>query len=221
VQIAWPGSPVAESPGWPAGVADLVNDPTRTSGWNSWFSEWPNDVNQYGFEIAKTDDLNRLIGKLAAIKSGARQIRLSYLEEPRSLGWVTRLPEDNKVTVIFSIGNQSQIDQWYKRVRKPFGRMEFVAAPVAVPPTLTIFVQNDWVDLDALQIPQGIAVEAGYVPTVFHLSNTKIEKGQEAAAAERKKVTGTQPQALAPAEQAAADKIAAFLKRRADRRTSP
>ncbi len=47
------------------------------------------------------------------------------------------------------------------------------------PPTLTIFVQNDAVDLDKLKIPAGISVEAGYVPTVFHRSNTKLEKQKE------------------------------------------
>ena len=85
-----------------------MNDPTRTTGWNSWFSEWPNDVDQYALEITTTDDLNRLIEKLSATKSEVRQIRLSYLKEPVGLGWVTSLPEGNHIAAIFSIGDQSR-----------------------------------------------------------------------------------------------------------------
>src|SRR5262245_22020286 len=72
--IATKGQSVTVSTAWPEGVDAIVNDPTRTSGWNSWFSEWPNDVNQYAFEITTIDDLNRLIEKLSATKSEVRQI---------------------------------------------------------------------------------------------------------------------------------------------------
>lgn len=174
--VATKGQPAHVSPNWPEGADKLVNDASRTSGWNSWFSEWPNDVNQYAFEIKSTDDLNRLIERLAAIKSDLRHIRLSHLNEPNGLAWVTRVPEGNGIAVIFSIGDQSRIDEWFKRVRKPFGVMEFTATPEAVPPTLTIFVQNEVVNLDELKIPEGIDVFAGYVPTVFHKSNTTIEQ---------------------------------------------
>jgi hypothetical protein len=177
--VATKGQPAHVSPSWPEGVGELVNAASRTSGWNSWFSEWPNDVNQYAFEIKSTEDLNRLIEKLAAIKSDLRQIRLSHLKEPNGLGWVTRVPEGNGIAVIFSIGDQARIDEWFKRVRKPFGVMEFTATPEAVPPTLTIFVQNNVVKLDELKIPEGIDVLAGYVPSVFHKSNTTIEQKKE------------------------------------------
>lgn len=207
--IATKGQPVTISEGWPEGVGAIVNDPTRTSGWNSWFSEWPNDVNQYAFEIASTDDLNRLLEKLAATKSEVRQVRLSYLKEPSGLGWVTSVPKDNNIAAIFSLGNQAQIDEWYKRVRKPFGKMEFTAAPVAVPPTLTIFVQNKAVNLDELKIPAGIMVTSGYVPTVFHKFNTKDEEKRKAEAAQKSAPAET----LDPPAQAAADKIEVFLKK--------
>lgn len=209
--VATKGQPVTVSAAWPEGVDAIVNDPTRTSGWNSWFSEWPNDVNQYAFEIATADDLNRLIEKLSATKSEVRQIRLSPLKEPSGLGWVTRLPKGNDIAVVFSVGDQARIDEWYKHVRKPFGVMEFTAAPIAVPPTLTIFVQNNAVDLEKLQIPKGITVTSGNVPTVFHRFNTKDELKREEAAA-RKPVPDAKEN-LDPAMQAAADKIAAFLKK--------
>jgi hypothetical protein len=211
--IAAKGQPVTASPAWPEGVEDIVNDPTRTTGWNSWFSEWPNDVQQYAFEIKTTDDLNRLIERLAATKAEVRQIRLSHLPEPSGLGWVTQLPEGNKIAAIYSIGDQSRIDEWYKRVRKPFGVMEFTAAPVAVPPTLTIFVRNKSVNLDELKIPREITVTSGYVPTVFHRFNTKDETKREAAAA-LKGAQNEGKEKLDPTAQDATDRIAAFLKKR-------
>jgi hypothetical protein len=211
--VASPGQPAYVSPSWPEGVAAIVNDPARTSGWNSWFTEWPNDVNQYGFEIKSRDDVNRLIEKLAAVKAPLRQIRLAPLKEPQGLGWVTSLPQGNGIPVIFSLGDQARIDEWYNHVRKPFGVMEFLDTPVAVPPTLTLFVQNDAIDLDQLKIPDGITVEAGYVPTVFHRANTKQEKERQEQAAAPLRVD---PEAakLAPELQAAVDKIHAFLKQR-------
>jgi len=217
--VATKGQPTHVAPGWPEGVGELVNDASRTSGWNSWFSEWPNDVNQYAFEIESIDDLNRLIDKLATIKSDLRHIRFSHLKEPNGLGWVTRVPEGNGIPVIFSIGNQARIDEWFKRVRKPFGVMEFTATPVAVPPTLTIFVQNDVVILDELKIPDGIDVSVGYVPTVFHKSNSTIEQQREKEAANRdpKRELDLAKQKLDEPSLAAMKKIEAFLDSRKGR----
>lgn len=162
--VATKGQPAHVSPNWPKGAGELINDASRTTGWNSWFSGWPNDVNQYAFEINSTDDLNRLIERLASVKSDLRQIRLSHLKEPNGLGWVTRVPEGNGIAVIFSIGDQARIDEWYTHVRKPFGVMEFTATPVAVPPTLTVFVQNTVVDLDELTVPRWSRCVGGLHP---------------------------------------------------------
>ena len=67
--IAAPGRKVSAHDAWAEGVVELVNDQVRTKGWNSFFSEWPNDVNQYAMEAKSMDDVNRLMQKLAAIKS--------------------------------------------------------------------------------------------------------------------------------------------------------
>lgn len=217
--IASKGQPTHVAPSWPKGVDALVNDASRTSGWNSWFTEWPNDVNQYAFEIQSTEDINRLIAKLAAVKSDLRQVRLSYLKEPNGLGWVTRVPEGNNVPVVFSIGDQAQIDQWFKHVRKPFGAMEFTAAPVAVPPTLTIFVRNESIQLDEIKIPDGVSVTKGYVPTLFHKSNTTAEKRREKEAAAND-APSPQPK-LDDASMEAAKKIEAFLASREKNDSKP
>lgn len=208
--VATEGQDAYVNPSWPKGVDALVNHALRTTGWNSWFSEWPNDVNQYAFKANSTADINTLIEKLAAIKTDLRQVRLSYLAEPRGLGWVTILPEENGIPVIFSIGDQSRIDQWYAHVRKPFGVMEFTTAPVAVPPTLTIFVQHKAVKLEELKIPSGIEVTSGYVPTVFHRSNTKLEQEQE----KKPKTSDSKTKPEDPAAQAIEERIQKFIERR-------
>jgi len=192
----------------------LVNDPARTIGWNPWFAEWPSDVRHYAFDITRIDDVNRLIRKLSAAKSPVRQVRLSWRSEPRSLGWVTSVPEGNRIAVVFTIGDQLLIDLWYKRVKKPFGKIEFLAAPVAVHPTLTIFVQNDLIDLQEITIPDGVAVSAGYVPNMFHRWNTRSEKERETKGANAPK---RQMPKLDAGVQRAADEIIALIKQRDQR----
>jgi hypothetical protein len=211
--VARPGEPAAINPNWPEGVAALVNDAARTHGWHGWFSGWPSDVNHYGYQIATMDDVNHLVEKLAAVKAPLRLIRLSPLKEPGSLGWVTRLAKGNRVAVVFSVGDQERVNDWYKHLRQPFGVMEFQAVPVAVPPTLTIFVQNDTSDLDQLKVPAGISVEAGYVPTLFYRSHTKAEKQrEEKAGATPQAVQGLFDKEVDPVSRAAAEKIDGFLK---------
>lgn len=198
--IATKGSPASVSPNWPKGVDRIVNDGSRTSGWNSWFSEWPNDVNHYAFDAT-----------FSTIEANLLQIRLSKEAEPSVLGWVTRLPKENGVSVIFSIGDQSRIDSWYKNLRQPFGVMEFTAAPEAIPPTLTIFVQHNAIKLNELKIPSAIRVEKGNVPTLFHKSNRKSNPKQ---AEEKQAKQIPQKQQLDPSSKAAAANIERFLERR-------
>jgi hypothetical protein len=202
------GQPAYIAEGLPEGTAALVNDSHRTNGWNDWFTEWCNDVNHYAYEVTSAEEINKLIEKLAAIKSDVKEVRLSYLKEPQGLGWVTHLPAGNKTPVLLSIGDQTQVDQWFSCVRKPFGQIEFTGTPIAVPPTLTIFVQNELVDLDKLSIPKGVQVLAGYVPLHFHRWNTVQEKERESKPPEVKK-----PE-LDAQSRAAVDKIDAFLKKR-------
>jgi len=211
MMVAEKGQPAHIPASWPAGCGEVVNDPARTVGLNPWFTEWPNDLSHYGFEIDSAADLNRLVKKLSQIKTELKQIRLCPMKEPRGLGWVTSLPEGNNTAVVFTLGDQQRIDEWYKAVRKPFGKMEFLAAPVAVPPTLTIFVQNEAIDIEKLEIPEGIIVEGGCTPGVFHRSNTKQERDE---AAKPMAVPAKQDaKELDAGTKAAAERIEAFLKR--------
>ena len=217
VIVATKGQPAHVQQTWPKGVAEIVNDPVRTTGWSDWFSEWPNDVNQYALEAQSLDDVNRLIAKLAAVKSDFKEIRLCAMKEPAGLGWVTSIPEGNQIPAMFSIGDQARLDQWYANVRKPFGVMEFEACPVAVPPTLTLFVQNPVIELERLEIPKEIRVLEGYVPSVFHKSNTKQEREARERLADAPPVKG---EPLPAEAQAAYDRIVAFLKKREDAEAS-
>ncbi len=208
--VASKGQSAYVSKGWPEGAGELANDPARTTGWNDWFSEWPNDVNQYAMEVQSMEDINRLIEKLAAVKAELKQVRLCPLPEPKGLGWVSSVPPGNNIPVMFSIGDQTRMDQWYANVRKPFGVIEFEDCPVAVPPTLTLFVQNPVIDLSKLKIPAGVTVAEGYLPTVFHQPNTKQDREQR----EKSQPPPMKGQPLPPDVQKAHERIQAFIEKR-------
>jgi hypothetical protein len=165
-QVAWRGKPVAAQPDWPAGVLELVNDPLRTEGWNPWFSEWPNDVNYYTFKVGGTNDVNRLIAKLAAIKGVRARVALRPEREARALAFTTVLPEENGTAVVFSIGSQQRINEWYERLQevepgiRAFGVARYHEPPQAHPPTLTLHTGHSAIDLKNLKIPPSVEVTA-------------------------------------------------------------
>ena len=93
-----------------ANTVDRVVRLASATGWQPWFNEWPNDVHHYALVIESMDDVNRLIAKLAAVKGDLNQIRLACQIEPRSLGFVTSMPDGNGIPLMFIIGDQKQID---------------------------------------------------------------------------------------------------------------
>lgn len=234
--VAARGAHALVSPGWSPGTGEIVNDPCRTCGWNPWFSEWPNDVHHYALVIDSTDDLNRLIAKLAGIKGDLQQIRLSCQTEPRSLGFVTSMPEGKGIPVLFTIGNQKQIDDWFKQLEdcddshdlvttlvkgvvvptpdrrtvKQFGKMTFARVPTAIPPTLTIFVQNPLVELEQLKIPAGIDVFVGQVPVGFY----GVKENEGSASMKRADVSETPKTKVCDASSVTRARIERFLEQR-------
>ncbi|WP_339909444.1 hypothetical protein [Symmachiella dynata] len=188
-QVAKPGRPVRAQSHWPDGVDQFLNDPARTGGWSDFFNDWPSDVCNYVFQVKNTDELNKLLIKFGKIKSFDLEVKLAPAKEPGSLGWVTKLPPGNGAAALFSIGNQKQVAQWYDRLEtdirpgeselkfdKRSGKIRFLAMPEAVPPTLTIYVDNPVVDLKKLRIPKRITVSAGHaVPPLFKSWN-RVEK---------------------------------------------
>lgn len=178
--VAKKGSRAYVDPNLPEGVAEIINHPRRTTGWNDWFTEWPSDVKHYALEVESTAEINDLLKKLAAVEGKIRAVRLSFDEEPGALGWVTRVDKGSRIPVMFSVGNQQQVDRWYAHVRKPFGQLEFADTPVAVPPTLTIYAGNKTVDLEKLEIPDGLEVSRGGTPGPFYRWNLvdELKKGE-------------------------------------------
>jgi hypothetical protein len=163
--VASEGRAVDEELGWPAKIVDLVNDPARTVGWNFWFSDCPNDVNHYAFAAKNTDDLNRLIKKLAATKAKGATVALSLGKEYPA-GKFSFLKPGNDIPAVVGFGNRTLLNQWYGHlpeiepgVRK-FGVHRYTEPPQAMPPTLTIYVEHPAVELAKLAIPAEVNVVA-------------------------------------------------------------
>ncbi len=172
--IARPGNPVIiDLAPYPDGTKALVNHALRADGWRPWFTEWPNDVIHFSFDAKTNEEAQAIVDAFAAIKARGKQVRLSAQQEPTNIGWVSRIPGGRKIPMLFTTGDQSTVDEWYKHVRKPFGQIEFAAVPVAVPPTLTIFVGNPTVKLRELKIPRDVEVIHAMVPRKFQRWNDK------------------------------------------------
>lgn len=162
-QVAWPGRAVEQREGWPAGALAVINDATRTTGWNPWFSEMPNDVNHYGFEPQTSEDVHRLIVRVAAITGAV--VRLSPRHESFWPGFGKDSHWSEKTAVVFSLGNQKVLDEWYQRLPltngiRTFGVHEYRKVPTATPPTLTIYVGHPAIDLNQLNLPKEVKVMA-------------------------------------------------------------
>jgi hypothetical protein len=163
--VAQTGRSVTENNEWPARIIELINDPSRTVGWNFWFSECSNDANHYVFVAKSTDDLNRLLKKLAAVDAKGTTVMLSLGKE-FPVGNFSFLKKGNDASAVLGFGNQTVINKWYAQLKdaepgvKEFGVGRYTEPPKAMPPTLTIYVENPAVDLAKLTIPVGLPVSA-------------------------------------------------------------
>lgn len=164
-RIAEPGEPVRADAGWPDGVRDFLNDPLRTIGWLSWFSELPNDVKHFAFKITTPADAQRLINAFAKIKSDNLIIRLAAEKGPID-------PFARKRSRLsgfeFAIGDQNVVDAWFKRLQegepgiRKFGIHRLKKPHSAVPPSLTLYVENEQVSLDRLVIPLHVDLDTQF-----------------------------------------------------------
>lgn len=165
--VATEGNRVEENLQWPGKMIDVVNDPARTVGWNFWFSECPNDVNHYAFVAKSTDDLNRVLKKLAAVDARGTTV-IFTLGKEFPVGNFSFLKKGNSAAAVLAFGNQTTINQWYVHLREPdgepgvkkFGVNRYTEPPKAMSPTLTIYALNPAVDIEKLVIPAAITVAA-------------------------------------------------------------
>ena len=178
--VASEGRAVEEESGWPAKMVDLVNDPARTVGWNFWFSDCPNDVNHYALLAKNTDDLNRLIKKLAATKAKGATVALALGKEYPA-GKFSFLKPGNGIAAVLGFGNQVTLNEWFSHLKeiepgvRQFGVHRYTAPPDAMPPTLTIYVEHPAVDRVKLEIPAEVHVIAS-------VSKEEREKRKDEAA---------------------------------------
>ena len=159
-KCASPGTPVdartAQHHGWPAGVRELLNSPLRGDGWHPWFSECPNDLTYYEFDVETPEDVEAVLGLLDGVDSAGVRVVLAP-GEGRSHG--SLVPSTNTPPVVFSIGSQTIIDEWFRRLSvdatgaRVFGVHSYSQPPSAAPPTLTLHVGSDAVNLSRLPIP--------------------------------------------------------------------
>lgn len=163
-------------------------------------------MHHYQFDVRNVRQVNEVVSRFARIKSDRLKTHLASGKQPDAIGWVSRVPQDSNAPVMFSIGDQERIERWYSRLPGgTFGKMQFERMPVAVPPTLTLFVQNPAVDLDRLEIPAHVEVSTGNVPTVFDEWNLKETRADQDRAA---------PKGSDPDLQRASGDIQKFLAKR-------
>jgi len=163
-KIASPGQRVTPLDDWPLGVVELLNDPARTDGWHHWFSECPNDVNHYVCLLKDMKDVERIVQLLARIKAPEVHVNLDpdgcYRTFPHTPPEKPR-PEPAGV---FAIGSQKILDEWYSHLKvdkdgkRVFGVHRYDKPPKTLPPTLTLYVANEAIDLKKLVIPTHITV---------------------------------------------------------------
>jgi len=173
-QVARKGQPVPKSfvvrQGWPQGALDMVNDPARENGWGlyGWglVSGTEAHLCHFGMNVQTPQDVDRLIQKLAQVKARPLRLALSPTHEGTSIGFVRTMRGGKDIGAVFSIGSQKVLDEWFQRMSKSesgkriLGRGGYTKRPTAQPPTLTLYVANDAVDLGALLVPAGIDVSA-------------------------------------------------------------
>lgn len=144
---------------WPEGVLDLVNHPLRTHGWNHFFSSSPNDVDEFDFNLRYVRDMEHVVRTFTAIKSDSLRLEL-YLQNDKP----PLIPKT--IAAQFQIGNQAIVDSWFSSLpadengARIFGVHRLTEPWPACPPTLSLYVGHEAVDLNRLNIPPRVEVDA-------------------------------------------------------------
>ena len=119
----------------------------------------------YLYKLIDSQDANRLIQRLAAIRANVH-LKLSPAREAGALGFTTHMKVGNDHAAVFSLGNQRVLDEWFaQRTRAQPGRGKTGVRPAANPsvaltPTLTLFAGHPAIDLTKLEIPARLQVSA-------------------------------------------------------------
>lgn len=170
--------------GWPEGALKLINDPLRRDGWHSWFSECPNDSTYYTFDVRDFKDVDQLVELLASLQAKTLRINLDPTEGAAHA---------EGVGALFLLGNQRVVDEWYKSLPeveagvRAFGVHRYREPPLAEPPTLTLYVQHEAVDLNRLEIPLNIDLTTATAKPFRELHQDAFQEIDEFVAAHKAK----------------------------------
>ena len=155
---------IEAKPGWPAGLLALLQDPARKVGWNSWFSECPNDLEQYAFAVRTTADAQRLLEALGKVEGTKRTVVLDPGRGPRGYGEWQQNAEGREWGAVLMFGNEGVLQKWFQRLpvgadgKRHFGVHTYEKAPTASPPILTIYLGTASVEPAALVVPKGVTL---------------------------------------------------------------
>ncbi len=164
-QLVGEYDPIPPRPDWPKGLHEVLLDPARKVGWNSWFSECPNDLQEYAFAVRTNADAQRLIDTLAKVEAPRRIVVLDPGRGPHGLGNWQANAAGREWGAVLCFGNQAILVEWFKRLpirpdgQRHFGDSVVTKAPEPAPPTLTLYLGTATLDPAALKIPAGITLE--------------------------------------------------------------
>lgn len=164
-QLVGEYDPIQKNDQWAKGIHELLLDPSRKVGWRSWFTELPNDMEQYAFAVRTTADAQRLIDLLARVQTDRRLVVLDPGHGPRGLGHWNPKAEGREWGAQLSFGNEAILRRWFDNLKadpdgkKRFGKTVMETLHPAAPPTLSIYLGTATVDPAALTFPRNVTVE--------------------------------------------------------------
>jgi hypothetical protein len=156
---------IEKRPDWPKGMYEMLLDPSRKVGWNSWFSECPNDLSQYAFAARTNADAQRLIDALAKVEAKRRVVVLNPGRGPHGLGDWGPKAEGREWGAEVAFGNAAVLKRWFEWIapdkdgKRRFGSQVIAGPPEPCPPTLTIYLGTANIEPADLVIPKGVMLE--------------------------------------------------------------
>src|SRR5687767_2304735 len=153
-QLVGEYDPIQERLGWPKGVFDLLQDPTRKVGWNFWFSGQPNDVEHYAFAVRTTQDVQRLIDAFAKIDDRRKRLAFHPGRGPRGLGDFRFNAKGREWGAVLSVSNRDAV----ARANAPDVQAGKPAVYMSSPTVLDIHLGTADINLAELRIPKDLTL---------------------------------------------------------------
>jgi hypothetical protein len=153
-QLVGEYDPIEERLGWPKGVFELLQDPTRKVGWKSWFSGQQNDTENYVFAVRTTQDVQRLIDAFAKIDDRKKRVAFHPGRGPRGLGDFRFNAKGREWGAVLSVSNRDEV----ARANAEDVRDGKPAIYMSGPTVLSIHLGTADVRLEELRIPKDLTL---------------------------------------------------------------